>query len=806
MPPLRNTGPAPEAERPDHAGHYLLEAALGSGGMGVVHLATSASGLRLAVKVIHVNHASDPEFRARFRQEVAAARRVSGAFTAPVVDADPEAERPWMATLFIDGPTLSERVKRSGPLNADELFRLGAGLAEGLRDIHRAGVVHRDLKPSNVLLASDGPKVIDFGISRPADSDLRTETGKLIGTPPFMAPEQFQRPREVGPAADVFAMGALLVHAATGRGPFDSDSPYVVAYQVVHNEPDLAGVPESLLPLVARCLSKEPEKRPTPDELMAALRTSGHGPWEPRGTADASRPAGARGARSLIPAQRRWPEAAGSEDSEPTNHSGHPGRPGRPGRSGRSGAAGEAGEARDAGDAGEGRAGGVGSAADVFPGDGSVPPAPAGDGFRTTRLRAGRQPGTVPSPRRRLPRARWLAAGAAVAALAGAGFAGVRATTDDGTVPAPPSAGRSGGEAARPWQIELGGGSGSGANRMPVCSADGTAVYCTAPGVKAARISPVDGRVDWSVKNGGGDHALTDADEGAAPVLSGGLLHVITPGGGRLEALDPASGAERWHVDISSYATVRHAGDSVLLVSYDGTVRSLDGATGAERWERQRGGTGSVWTAGGADGPLFAATPSPDGTATEVSAVDPADGDLLWEKRLTGTLTPAGASEDTFFLLSSGINDMTDAVVRLDASSRAVRRVPLPSPVDQAQATVAGDLVYVVGYTGSLLAVDTGGGATAGPGQRWRLETSVTRASRPTAAGKWLFMSAGDGRLLAVDAARGVLAGQTKPRMGEGRDTLSGTLPTPVAVPGRVLASAPDGSLFAVGSEDPARW
>ncbi|WP_327681637.1 protein kinase domain-containing protein [Streptomyces sp. NBC_00467] len=274
MPPLRSTGQSPEAEHPEYAGQYRLEGCLGTGGMGVVHLATSASGLRLAVKVIHAEHASDPEFRARFRQEVAAARRVSGAFTAPVVDADPEAERPWMATLFIDGPTLAERVKRNGPLSADELRRAGAGLAEALRDIHRAGVVHRDLKPSNVLLAPDGPKVIDFGISRPSDSDLRTETGKLIGTPPFMAPEQFQRPREVGPAADVFAMGAVLVHAATGRGPFDSDSHYIVAYQVVHNEPELAGVPADLVPLFRRCLAKDPADRPTPYEVMVALRKS----------------------------------------------------------------------------------------------------------------------------------------------------------------------------------------------------------------------------------------------------------------------------------------------------------------------------------------------------------------------------------------------------------------------------------------------------------------------------------------------------------------------------------------------------
>ncbi|MGI5470156.1 protein kinase domain-containing protein [Streptomyces sp. CA-132043] len=272
MPPLRSSGVGPEAEHPEYAGNYRLENLLGSGGMGVVHLARSASGLRLAVKVVHGEFAQDPEFRGRFRQEVAAARRVSGAFTAPVVDADPDSERPWMATLYIPGPTLSSHVKRNGPLALDEIRKLGAGLAEALRDIHRAGVVHRDLKPSNVLLAPDGPKVIDFGISRPSDSEMRTETGKLIGTPPFMAPEQFQRPREVGPAADVFALGSVLVHAATGSGPFDSESPYLVAYQVVHDEADLAGVPEELAPLLRSCLAKDPADRPTPSQLMARLR------------------------------------------------------------------------------------------------------------------------------------------------------------------------------------------------------------------------------------------------------------------------------------------------------------------------------------------------------------------------------------------------------------------------------------------------------------------------------------------------------------------------------------------------------
>ncbi|MFD8155665.1 serine/threonine-protein kinase, partial [Streptomyces sp. NPDC059720] len=313
MAPQRNAGAGPEAELPEYAGHYRLESCLGSGGMGVVHLARSTSGMKLAVKVVHAEFAKDPEFRGRFRQEVGAARRVSGAFTAPVVDADPEAGRPWMATLYIPGPTLAQEVKRNGPLPPARLRRLMAGLAEALRDIHRVGVVHRDLKPSNVLLAEDGPKVIDFGISRPKDSELRTETGKLIGTPPFMAPEQFRRPREVGPAADVFALGSVMVHAATGRGPFDSDSPYVVAYQVVHDEPELTGVPEELAPLVQRCLAKEPEDRPSPDELMRELRSV----------------AASYDTQAFIPAQRTEEEPAEPAPEAPAGEVPAPARSGR---------------------------------------------------------------------------------------------------------------------------------------------------------------------------------------------------------------------------------------------------------------------------------------------------------------------------------------------------------------------------------------------------------------------------------------------------------------------------------------------
>ncbi|AXG78492.1 serine/threonine-protein kinase [Streptomyces paludis] len=800
MPPQRHTGPAPESEHPDYAGRYLLEAALGSGGMGVVHLATSASGLRLAVKVIHGHHASDPEFRARFRQEVAAARRVSGAFTAPVVDADPEAVRPWMATLFIDGPTLSERVKRNGPLDYEELVRFGAGLAEGLRDIHRAGVVHRDLKPSNVLLAADGPKVIDFGISRPVDSDLRTETGKLIGTPPFMAPEQFQRPREVGPAADVFALGAVLVHAATGRGPFDSDSPYIVAYQVVHDEPDLTGVPDGLIPLVTRCLAKEPADRPTPDELMTALRLNGpggtggpggsgvtdgtdgthggRGPAHGTGTDTAStHGSGARpahGVSPLVPARRAADTAESARPSLATTHS---------------------------------------------------PAAPPPQTVQSTPTRA----------RRRVRRA--VATGIAAAALATGGVVAVHASGDDtpsAVADAPASRVEPKSRPVQPWHRKLR--AGDGADKVPFCTAGGTdagtgtgtgtgsgtdtdadaGVYCTGSGITAARLDPADGKVRWTVKHTAADaSAGAESDDGAPPVLSGGLLLVTTPGRARLAALDPASGTERWSVPLSSYAMLRHTADRVLLVTYDGEVRALDSATGTERWTVRHGGTGTVWsTASGAEGGagsglLYAATPSPDGATTEVGALDPASGALRWTKRLTGTLTPAGASADALFLLASGTDDVTRAVVRIDAATRTVRRVPLAAPVEQAQATVFGDTVYVMGYTGSLLAVDTTG-ATAdtgnGAGVRWRLETSVTRASRPTATKDRVYVSAGDGRLLAVDTARGKLLGQTKPRMGSAGGTVAAALAAPVALGRRVFATAPDGSVFTVAGRDPARW
>ncbi|MGW3038187.1 endo alpha-1,4 polygalactosaminidase [Streptomyces sp. NPDC001178] len=257
---------------PESIGGYALVDRLGSGGMGIVYLGRSDSGRQVAVKVVHAPYAQDEEFRTRFRQEVTAARRVSGAFTAPVVDADPDAEQPWMATLYIPGRTLSDTVAKDGPLRGRALRVLALGLVEALRDIHRVGMVHRDLKPSNVLMAEDGPRVIDFGISYAVDNEALTMTGRLIGTPPFMSPEQFAAPREVTGASDVFSLGSVLAYAASGNRPFDGRSPYLTGYQVMYEAPDLNGVAEPLRSIAERCLDKDPAARPGLDELRRMLR------------------------------------------------------------------------------------------------------------------------------------------------------------------------------------------------------------------------------------------------------------------------------------------------------------------------------------------------------------------------------------------------------------------------------------------------------------------------------------------------------------------------------------------------------
>ncbi|MFF9237883.1 ABC transporter substrate-binding protein [Streptomyces sp. NPDC014801] len=271
------------AADPRRVGRYRILARLGAGGMGRVYLGRSTSGRMVAVKVVRAELAEDPEFRRRFAREVEAARRVTGFFTAAVVDADPEGSPAWLATAYVPGIPLDEAVRAHGAWPRRSLLVLGAGLAEALEAIHGTGLIHRDLKPSNVLLAGDGPRVIDFGISLATEASALTQTGMVIGTPGFMSPEQVTG-RTIGTASDVFALGAVLAYAGTGAAPFGTGSPHSVNFRAVYEQPDLRGLPAGT-EFVGRLLEKDPERRPTVQQLLADFahllaEADGHGPGD----------------------------------------------------------------------------------------------------------------------------------------------------------------------------------------------------------------------------------------------------------------------------------------------------------------------------------------------------------------------------------------------------------------------------------------------------------------------------------------------------------------------------------------------
>ncbi|MFF4168630.1 bifunctional serine/threonine-protein kinase/ABC transporter substrate-binding protein [Streptomyces sp. NPDC001744] len=281
MQPLRKTDPS------SIAGHRLL-GRLGAGGMGVVYLARSAGGALAALKLIRAEHAADPGFRERFRREARAAERITGRWVVRVLGADPEAREPWLATEYVPGPSLAEAVALHGPLPEPAVRALGARLADALAGVHAAGLVHRDVKPGNVLLALDGPRLIDFGIARTAGATALTATDAMIGTPGFLAPEQarFLGAGEVGPASDVFSLGCVLAYALTGERPFGTGAVAAVVYRTVHEEPDLDGLPETLLPLVTACLAKDGADRPSTTEVRDALgphEGPAAGDWLPPG-------------------------------------------------------------------------------------------------------------------------------------------------------------------------------------------------------------------------------------------------------------------------------------------------------------------------------------------------------------------------------------------------------------------------------------------------------------------------------------------------------------------------------------------
>jgi hypothetical protein len=306
---------------PRTIGPFRVDGRIGAGGMGQVYLGTDPHGRRAAIKVAHSELTADERFRERFRREIRMASTIPGWFTAAVLAADPDAAPPWLATAYVDGPSLQVRVRDGGPLPAPEVAALGARLAAGLAIVHATGLVHRDLKPANVILSAQGPRLIDFGIARGLDAAGLTGTGNLMGTPSFMSPEQAAGTRDVGPYSDVFALGALLVFAATGASPFDASTVAGSIYKIVNTVPDVSALPEPLRGIVRACMVRDPAARPTAAQVRDALGGDRYAPPAPsvtvplitRGAGNTPRPPPAEAPTDRTPVpdaprapRRRW--------------------------------------------------------------------------------------------------------------------------------------------------------------------------------------------------------------------------------------------------------------------------------------------------------------------------------------------------------------------------------------------------------------------------------------------------------------------------------------------------------------------
>lgn len=723
--------------------------------MGTVFLGRTSSGRPVAIKLIHQQFAGDDEFRIRFRQEVAAARRVSGAFTAAVVDAATEAEQPWMATTYIEGHTLAQRIAMKGPLDGAELRRLAIGLAEALRDIHRVGVVHRDLKPSNVVLSPEGPRVIDFGISRAVDQQTLTMTGRVIGTPPFMSPEQLLAPRGVGPRSDVFSLGTLLVYASTGHGPFDADSPYMTAYQVVHQEPSLGAVPVALRAVVESCLDKEPEGRPSADELLGLLRDL---PADLGGTdangVGAGRTRDVTTQHHFAPLATPAPNAPAGPDTgsavAPTDR--------RP----------------------RGRWRPVLAAA--------VAVAVIGGGLAA--LEAGGFGGHSGGDQGK-----------------SGGDKGSSVAVSGAALP----------DGFKPWRETVRGGQDIPDELR--CVAHGDALFCGGGGVVATRIRAVDGSPVWTVKSPGVPmqdmHMVGATDD---TVLGYRLAAQDAPQDPRNEvvAVDAKSGRELWSVPsgAQSNAVTGRIQDALVVGS---SVVTVDASN--SRFEARDAHSGDVmWTTSFPAGTQCAPVPAGPqliamcATDAEVNAldvrhptlytVDRASGRLGGPVAVDGPAVPMGFADGRLVLLQEHMEGPAtagyDGVARVDPASRKVTYSRLAKAYEGTPGMADGT-VYVSGQTGLVTALDPATGR-----QKWSRQTAVEGASGPAAGAGVLYFSSATGRVIALSPYDGRTLWTTDPQ-ADGLTGDRGASPR-VTVAGReVVVAAADNTLFAFDARKPPK-
>ncbi|WP_345594828.1 PQQ-binding-like beta-propeller repeat protein [Streptomyces marokkonensis] len=756
--------PLEEAD-PHRVGRFRIVARIGAGGMGRVYLGRSPGGRSVAVKVVRAELAEEAGFRRRFAREVETARRVTGFFTAAVVDADPQGSPAWLATEYVPGMPLGEAVGRHGPWPEKNVLALGAGLAEALEAVHDAGVIHRDLKPSNVLLAMDGPRVIDFGISVMAEvsahASVLTQTGAVIGTPGFMSPEQLVG-GEVGPPSDVFSLGTVLAFAATGSGPFGAGAAQALNYRIVHEQPDLSGLPPVLADVVGRCLTKEPERRPSvatlvrelgralPDEGLETPRPSSDGGWLPESVTRVLR------------------ERAHTRTMAPQEHDREHGREQERGRGEEQGRR----ETEGEGEGQERRQGTPLSGGDepsphhaptrtgrqsppVTPPPPAHPPTALVPPAREARPERPRIPVTPkpadmrrpsPSPSSTVPyppvvtRRRVLGTLGGVAAV-GAGFTLMKVRSDRADAAERPPAG-----VKQRWAL------GDFKTSSPVTVVGRTLYVGQSGGLRA--IDTADGRRRWAFD-------APTGDTGRPPAVADGTVY-FGSSDGNMYALDAATGGKRWSSPVAAEsrlgmsATV--ADDIVYFLSRRRTdvehieagLHAVDAATGREHWVFTYSAdfadvppplvSGGAVFVGGGDGTLYAVDAD---TGRERWAV-PTAGESVPEPQKRLHLAPLVADGT----VHAGNGDGTLHAV--DADTGRKRWTFATGERADVLPVVSGDTVCVNSYMGRLYALDAATGE-----EHWTLDLGDHSFSAPTVAAGTVYVGSRNHKVYAVDVATG---------------------------------------------------
>jgi outer membrane protein assembly factor BamB/serine/threonine protein kinase len=754
------------AHDPRRIGPFEVLGRLGAGGMGLVYLARSAAGRRVAIKTVRAELAEDQLFRVRFAREIAAARTVSGFYTAAVVDADADAAVPWLATAYIPAPSLEDLVTECGPLPVATVRWLIAGIAEALQSIHAANLVHRDLKPSNVLITEDGPRVIDFGIAAGVSHTRLTMTNVAVGTPAYMSPEQARDSRGVQGSSDVFSLGSLMVFAATGHPPYHGANPVETVFMLLREAPDLSGLPEELAPLVRACMRTAPERRPVPAEIAAELAPhlygSGDGTEDDAGewlTPEALALIEKKKGRRTPPPPSFQPAVAppdtGGQGGQGGQGAGYPGNPGQTGRPN-----------YPVSEAGPGVPAGAGAGGQV-PGQQAPAPAPhpGGQHARPSGHESASASGTPPEA---VTTARPVVHLPGLAAPIGPG---VRLPANPPSEPVtPPTTGWvqrgahaapagpvSTGSPAGPVSMGSSGGPGGpdGLGGPGAQGSGGTPVVQAPSGVPAAAATPAASTPAEPQAAPGAAwrpwRFRMSHDVWGAPIVSDGVLYVASFG---VHALDIASGRRRFRTETVAWA----------LAVADGRVHAADGPNlftlqatdGVERWRVALDGW--TYTLDGAGGVLVAGTRG--GGVHVHSAIDGSemwktkDAQQAYENPASG---PCVIGDSVYYYGGGSLRSVELTTGQLQWS------LPLGEDVPSRPVLHRGLLFLCSGTR--VFAVDEQTGS-----ERWRFDAPVVLFTSPVVSHQGVFVADYLGTVFALDPTSGAVRWHARTGGRQGAD------------------------------------